>query len=620
MNNLALNPKLKLTLLGSSIIAALLATPVSASVLTVNDLGGTTVSGDGLCTLPEVINNAEANSDTTGGDCTAGSGTDTIKFKVSGNVISGILPEITDPKGLTIDGIGQTITLGNGASARNGAGFFTLRRGSILHLKKLTVFNASGDETGGAMYNDGGKVSISNCTFSENFARHAGGIMNSGTLTITNSLFTKNRASRSAGAIENGGKLTITNSTFSNNGASSATHHTQGGGAIENGGDVIIVNSTFSNNRAGLGGGGGIRSEGSLFNGVSYGATVIVSNSAFTNNIAGSDMTQGGGGIYSGEYNKLTVINSTFSGNISALSYVGGGGGAIHHSGDSIKVLNSTFSGNLSYAGFNTGFAGVGGILIKGKGTSQLANTIMADNLGGDCENSNPFTTNLNNLIKDGSCNPAISGDPKLGLLTNNGGPTQTFALLTGSPALDAGNDTICKSAPVNGRDQRGVIRPKGKHCDIGAFEAGFADLSVSIVDTPDPVTVHNRLTWTIIITNSGIVTATGTTLTEQLPATGYKLMAIKPSQGNCNAPTLSGSVLCNLGNIANSKTATVKLVLRPTQAGQLNTTAKVKSNQFDNHWPNNKASQSTKVIAPACRPLRAKSGKNNPFQHICLI
>jgi Domain of unknown function DUF11 len=618
MNNLALNPQLKLTLLGSSIIAALLATPVSASILTVNDLGGTTVSGDVLCTLPEAVNNAEANSDTTGGDCTAGSGIDTIKFKVSGNVISGILPEILDPKGLTIDGSGQTVALGNGArSTRNGIGFITVR-GGVLHLKNLTVTNVKGTidryglGTGGAMSIDGGIVTISNCTFSDNYAQNAGGIANyrGGTLTIANSLFTENRASRSAGAISNGGKLTIINSIFSNNRVDFPMYEALAG-AIGNSGTLSVMNSTFSGN-IGSTGGGGIFNQGLGFVGgkwIAANATII--NSTFKNNSAKFDAGVGGGGIYSGENSNLTVINSTFSGNVSSLSYYGGGGGAIHSLGNSLNVINSTFSNNISTAISGQDPDGVGGILFEGKGSFQLANTLLADNTGGDCKISIPLTANLNNLIKDSSCNPAISGDPKLGLLTNNGGPTQTFALLTGSPALDAGNDAVCKSALVNNRDQRGVIRPKGKHCDIGAFEAGFADLSVSIVDTPDPVTIHNRLTWTVIITNSGIVTATGTTFTEQLPSTGYKLMAIKPSQGNCNAPTLSGSVLCNLGNIANGKTATVKLVLRPTHAGRLNTTAKVKSNQFDNHWPNNKASQSTKVIAPACRPLRAKSGKN---------
>jgi len=75
-----------------------------------------------------------------------------------------------------------------------------------------------------------------------------------------------------------------------------------------------------------------------------------------------------------------------------------------------------------------------------------------------------------NNLIQDDSCNPAASdlvgADAKLGPLASNGGPTQTHALLAGSSAIDAANDTLCPAT-----DQRGINR-QGAHCDIGAYEA----------------------------------------------------------------------------------------------------------------------------------------------------
>ena len=57
--------------------------------------------------------------------------------------------------------------------------------------------------------------------------------------------------------------------------------------------------------------------------------------------------------------------------------------------------------------------------------------------------------------------------EPLLGALADNGGPTLTHALLTGSPAIDAGNDAACPAT-----DQRGVTRPQGAHCDIGSYEA----------------------------------------------------------------------------------------------------------------------------------------------------
>jgi len=64
-----------------------------------------------------------------------------------------------------------------------------------------------------------------------------------------------------------------------------------------------------------------------------------------------------------------------------------------------------------------------------------------------------------------------LSGDPNLGSLADNGGPTQTFALLTGSSAINAGDSTTCVASPVSNLDQRGVTRPQGAQCDIGAYE-----------------------------------------------------------------------------------------------------------------------------------------------------
>jgi len=69
-------------------------------------------------------------------------------------------------------------------------------------------------------------------------------------------------------------------------------------------------------------------------------------------------------------------------------------------------------------------------------------------------------------LTEDGSCDPSLSGDPKLGPLANNGGPTQTFALLAGSPAIDTEDVVYCPAT-----DQRRVVRPQGSYCDIGSYE-----------------------------------------------------------------------------------------------------------------------------------------------------
>ena len=185
--------------------------------------------------------------------------------------------------------------------------------------------------------------------------------------------------------------------------------------------------------------------------------TVKVSHSAFSDNQAAG--TGLGGGILN-YVGTLTVSNSTFSGNVAYR-----GGGIINESG-TVTVVNSTFSGN---SGNEYG----GGIFNEDSLT--LKNTILANNpTGGNCDNDGTITDGGGNLEDANDCGFSTSltnTDPNLGALADNGGPTQTFALAADSPALDAGDDTICAAAPVNNHDQRGVTRPQGTHCDIGAYE-----------------------------------------------------------------------------------------------------------------------------------------------------
>jgi hypothetical protein len=120
-------------------------------------------------------------------------------------------------------------------------------------------------------------------------------------------------------------------------------------------------------------------------------------------------------------------------------------------------VNNSTISGNSANNG--------GGILTSG-GTATLKNTIVANNEGGNCAGL-PVTDDGGNLEWPGNdCGFALSADPLLGPLADNGGPTQTHALQPDSPAIDAAVE-----CPPPATDQRGVSRPQGDACDIGSFE-----------------------------------------------------------------------------------------------------------------------------------------------------
>lgn len=240
------------------------------------------------------------------------------------------------------------------------------------------------------------------------------------------------------GGIQNLGTLTIESSQIALNMATSF-----GGGGINNSGTLVILESAFSYNSA-------VTSGGAVSN---YGSgSMTVYSSSFSQNSA-----REGGGI--GNSRPLTVVNSTFYNNAATMY----GGGAINNS-NTLTISNSTFS-------LNTAATSGGGISNYGGGTLHYANTIIANSSGGDCFNNSTIGAHGNNLVEDGSCSANLSGDPNLGALQWNGGPTRTMALLSGSPAIDAGDDAICASAPVDGLDQRGASRPQGAHCDIGAYE-----------------------------------------------------------------------------------------------------------------------------------------------------
>ena len=244
-----------------------------------------------------------------------------------------------------------------------------------------------------------------------------------------------------------------------------------GGGGLSNvgGGVVTITESTISGNTVpGTGSAGG-----GLFNsGFSFGnSTMTIVNSTVSGNSAGQ---QGGGILNSGT---LTITNSTFSGNVS-----GGGGGAVYNNfGLSVQITNSTITDNVAN-GTSGDFQGGGGI-TDFAGNVTAKNTLIAGNTAatGDPDVRGSFISQGNNLIGDvGSTTGFTDGvngdqigtsgspiDPLLGVLQDNGGPTQTHALLAGSPAIDTGSNT---GAPAT--DQRGAPRPQGTAVDIGAYEA----------------------------------------------------------------------------------------------------------------------------------------------------
>jgi hypothetical protein len=172
-----------------------------------------------------------------------------------------------------------------------------------------------------------------------------------------------------------------------------------------------------------------------------------------------------GGGIRS--LGNMTITNSTISGNTST----GWHGGAIFHTDGKMEILSSTIANNKGpdwapSAIFNGSFGGPAPTLT-------LKNTIISGNQWYACDHwtgANILISGGNNLVQDDTCSPVASDligvDAKLSALADNGGPTWTHALLPGSPALDAADTAACPAT-----DQRGVARPQGQFCDIGAVE-----------------------------------------------------------------------------------------------------------------------------------------------------
>jgi CSLREA domain-containing protein len=219
----------------------------------------------------------------------------------------------------------------------------------------------------------------------------------------------------------------------------------------ETGAKLTLARLTVADGNADMGGG---------LNNNSLVAELTVTDSTFSGNNATSE----GGGIRNQNATALTVTNSTFSGN-SATE-----GGGLMAAGD-LTVTNSTFSGNSAISG--------GGINIGGGEIMTLRNTIVANSpSGGNCRNNGILTDGGYNIDDGTTCgfsqanNSLPSTDPKLASgLANNGGPTKTIKLLKGSPAINAIPRGTNGCGTTVTTDQRGVKRPQGSGCDIGAFE-----------------------------------------------------------------------------------------------------------------------------------------------------
>ena len=259
------------------------------------------------------------------------------------------------------------------------------------------------------------------------------------------------------------GDVTLTNITLQNGLAAPLTCMNNPfacGGAIFVGasGDVTLTEVTVKDSQAAEG--GGIAVDG--------GVLTVASSTLSGNSVTGT------GSAILGASANVTIGNSTLSGNSGTAAYRG--------FFSSTNIRNSTIASNAS--------SGTSGLSLFA-GSTTLRNSIVANNTGGNnCSFSTfigggSFSANNTNLADDGSCGNAVqSVSINLGSLQNNGGTTMTHALLDGSAAIDAGSASVCLNAPINNVDQRGVARPQGTSCDVGAFERRTAVSSTLFVNS----------------------------------------------------------------------------------------------------------------------------------------
>lgn len=420
--------------------------------------------GGAGCSLREAIQ--AANTDAAFGGCSAGSGADTIDVppgtftltRTGANEDGNVTGDLDITANVAIVGAGAGLTAIDGNQADR---VFEVRGMSVA----WSVSDISIQHGGGSSVN-------------------GGAIFNAGVLTVTRSTLRDN-VGVSGGAVYSAGVVTVDQSIVLGN---SATN----GGAIyhASGASVSVISSTLRDNVASVAGGGvyltGLTSP-------ITGSLLILSASTVRENSAAS-----AGGVYlngSGQ-----IRNVTFSGN-SATS----GGGLVKASIDAADLTNVTFSGNA---------ASTGGAVLVQSGSPLSFRAVLLDTgtSGANCVGS--VTSRGSNISDDASCffsngYDQVVTDLVIGPLASNGGPTETHALLEGSPAIDAVRGSCSVDGTMNTQiitvDQRGVGRPADGNgdtvlaCDVGAYERP-AGVRPTVTQIPDQRTTHDSPTGLIAV------------------------------------------------------------------------------------------------------------------------
>jgi CSLREA domain-containing protein len=496
------NFKLRLSLL--LLIISFSAICASAVTLTVNLTGdslnfnaGNAICINGApCTLRAAIQEANNNP-----------GDDEIVFDPSvfstqqTITLTNQLPQITN--NLIITGTSPALLTISGDDMSR---VFFISSGTVS-ISNLTVANGAVGESSGAGIRNNGNLTLTNLIVrnNTNFFGQGGGIYNdtNAQLNVDNTLIYENITNDvgdGAGICNSNGVVIITNSAIYNNQIQNSDNGSNGGG-IANFGNLILRNN---------------------FGGVNNG-TISITDSTIRDNTVNDN----GGGIYN-EVGTINIIRSTIGSLTKGNSNRAANGGGIYNLNGTVNLTNSTISGNFAgnigggYYGFgdagtttlSAGNATIafnmattgGGLAVSSvtgfNSTATINNTIIAQNnadTGPDVFANTLITvgglggsilSNGYNLVQ----NPAdggimflatdINSDPLLLPLSNNGGATQTHALMVGSPAIDKGNSSLME-------DQRGLPRPIDNPAINPATLGNDSDIGGVEVQTPTAASVY---------------------------------------------------------------------------------------------------------------------------------
>ncbi|MDX6611148.1 MAG: fibronectin-binding autotransporter adhesin [Blastocatellia bacterium] len=434
----------------------------------------TNTADSGAGSLRQAITDANASADTSAINFQAGlTGTITLLSA---------LPDLSTSMSINGSGANQISVQRSTAGGTPNFRIFRISSGAAVAIRGLTISNGkfinSGDLGAGVLNN--GTLTLASCNIYGNQAvdlpERGGGIYSDGPSLMVNDC---NIGGLSAGQPNIGGGIVSVGTLVELLITGGSVVGNTSGGIFFAGGDAILTGVSITNN-TGTSATGGFGSNGSMPN-------VKIINCLIANNTG-----QNGGGLRNAG-GTHSVLNTTISGNTSL-----GFGGGLDNAFGNTTLTNVTITNNRAQDGggvFN--WSGVGGVLLQ--------NTIVAGNFRGqspsttseDLKNSVSSASSFNLVGSCNGCNLSNGvnnnqvgvADPRLAVLANYGGPTQTHALLPSSPALDAGSNTLATNAGLT-TDQRGFPRITNTTVDIGSFESrGFTIAATSGTPQSAPIT-----------------------------------------------------------------------------------------------------------------------------------